>query len=332
MYEHKLMDRSAIEFLRQRTPAPIHHTVSDLLEWLDTPLHLRIPWTSGVQPRFDSPFPLGRGKRTHFRYATPLESGYELNDVVHGDAFTGAAGFEGRFAMITLHGATMDDKDSQHYLARRLISQGLDLFALELPYHMNRRPSRDVGSGDYFLSPDILRTVRAVEQAVADVCALAQGLVEKGYEKIFLLGISLGGLVAAHSMLRVHFSGVALLTPLVDPVYSVWEQLAGEAERRGAREAGFTEEMILEALDRIRPARDVPLLVSPDNLRCYLGEFDEICPVSRTKALLSAWGLQPTTVFPSGHMGLGEFYPEIREDFTEVFLREMQSSRRFISP
>ncbi len=331
MYEHKLLDRSAVEFLRQRAPAPIHHTPNDLLQWLDTPLHLRIPWASGVRPRLDPPSPFGRGQRIHFRYASPLESGYESNDVVHGDAFTGADGLKGRFAMITLHGATMDDKDSQHYLARRLISQGLDLFALELPYHMNRRPRPGVGSGDYFLSPDVLRTVRAVEQGVADVCALAEGLREKGYEKIFLLGISLGGLVAVHSMLRVRFSGVALLTPLVDPVYSVWEQLAGEGERRAAREAGFEEEMILMALEQIRPQTDATLQVPSDNLRCYLGEFDDICPATRTEALLSSWGALPTTVFPSGHMGLGEFYPEIREDLTEVFCREMQSSRGPVS-
>ncbi len=86
-------------------------------------------------------------------------------------------------------------------LARHLVRFGLTVVELTLPYHGSRnRPGAAIS--DYFLSPNVGRTIRSVRQAVIDTRGVVDWLCQRGYNNIGLIGASLGssvaGLVAEH--------------------------------------------------------------------------------------------------------------------------------------
>jgi pimeloyl-ACP methyl ester carboxylesterase len=85
--------------------------------------------------------------------------------------------------------------------ARHLVRFGLTVVELNLPYHGSRnRPGAAIS--DYFLSPNIGRTIRSVRQGVIDTKAVVDWLGQRGYRNIGLIGASLGscvaGVAAAH--------------------------------------------------------------------------------------------------------------------------------------
>jgi pimeloyl-ACP methyl ester carboxylesterase len=97
-------------------------------------------------------------------------------------------------------------------LSRRLLKLGLTVVELTLPYHgLRSRPGSTLA--DYFVSPNIGRTIRSVRQAVLDARKALNWLSDRGYRDIALVGVSLGsciaGLVAAHDS-RVRASALLL--------------------------------------------------------------------------------------------------------------------------
>ena len=85
--------------------------------------------------------------------------------------------------------------------SRRLMRLGFTTVELTLPYHGSRNQSDGIIS-DYFLSANIGRTIRSVQQAVVNSRRVVDWLYERKHERIGLIGVSLGsciaGLVAAH--------------------------------------------------------------------------------------------------------------------------------------
>jgi hypothetical protein len=89
---------------------------------------------------------------------------------------------------------------------------GLTVAELSLPYHGPRsRPGAAIA--DYFLSPNVGRTIRSVRQSVIDTRGVIDWLCQRGYRNIGLIGMSLGsciaGLVSAHDS-RIRASALLL--------------------------------------------------------------------------------------------------------------------------
>jgi hypothetical protein len=131
-------------------------------------------------------------------------------------------------------------------LARRLTRLGLSVVELTLPYHGPRARPGSVMS-DYFVSPNIGRTIRSVRQAVLDTRRTLAWLSHRGCRNIALVGVSLGsciaGLVAAHDA-RVCAS--ALLLTAGDFSEVVWTGRATQSIKN-AIAAGMTLEQLKTA-------------------------------------------------------------------------------------
>lgn len=88
-----------------------------------------------------------------------------------------------------------------NYFARR----GITVVEIALPYHFERcRPG--AAHADYFLSPNLGRTIQSVKQGVWDGRKLIGWLKSEGYGEISVLGMSLGSWVAA--LVAAHDSAV----------------------------------------------------------------------------------------------------------------------------
>lgn len=72
---------------------------------------------------------------------------------------------------------------------------GMSALRLTLPYHDQRRPA-ELQRADHLVSTNIGRTIQSMRQAVLDTRAAVRWLKDQGYERIGILGTSVGSCIA----------------------------------------------------------------------------------------------------------------------------------------
>ncbi len=72
---------------------------------------------------------------------------------------------------------------------------GVTSLRLTLPYHEERMPP-DLERADHLVSPNVGRTIESIRQAVLDTKAAVRWLKQEGYERVGLVGTSIGSCVA----------------------------------------------------------------------------------------------------------------------------------------
>ncbi len=148
-----------------------------------------------------------RGDRLTFTSA--VNTPYAENNTVHAQWFPAAGknGSRPRRAVLVL--PHWNSHASQHLaLCRGLQRFGISALRLSLPYHDWRMPP-ELSRADYAVSSNIGRTLDATRQAVIDSRSAVDWLEGEGYERIGILGTSLGScyafLASAHDpRLRVN--------------------------------------------------------------------------------------------------------------------------------
>ncbi len=78
---------------------------------------------------------------------------------------------------------------------------GVTALRLSMPYHEQRKPAH-TKRAEYMVSANIGRTIQASRQAVLDIRRAADWLVRQGYQKIGLLGTSIGSCVGFISLVH----------------------------------------------------------------------------------------------------------------------------------
>ena len=117
-------------------------------------------------------------------------------------------------------------------LSKLLARFGISALRLSLPYHDRRMPP-ELRRADYIVSSNVARTLEVCRQAVHDARRAVWWLEQQGYERIGILGTSLG-------------SCLAMLTAAHEPRISAQALNHALAVLRGRRVAG--------SLDRARAA------------------------------------------------------------------------------
>src|SRR5688500_16956635 len=72
---------------------------------------------------------------------------------------------------------------------------GISALRLTLPYHEERRPA-ELERADYLVSSNVGRTIQSVRQGVLDTRAAVSWLQSKGYERVGVVGTSVGSCTA----------------------------------------------------------------------------------------------------------------------------------------
>jgi dienelactone hydrolase len=118
-------------------------------------------------------------------------------------------------------------------LCRWLAHEGITALRLSLPYHDERRPS-ELTRADYIVSANVGRTLQICRQAVLDARRAIAWLAREGFERIGILGTSLGSclsmLTAAHEPL-VRAAALNHVSPYFADV--VWHGLSTAHVRAG---------------------------------------------------------------------------------------------------
>jgi dienelactone hydrolase len=139
-----------------------------------------------------------RGTRAQFlRFTSPVRTPYPENNLVNARWFPAA---KGKSAVVLLP-QWNSDALSHNALCRILNRLGISALRLSMPYHDIRRPA-EITRADYAVSANIGRTIDAARQGVLDLRCCLDWLQQQGYEKLGLVGTSLGScygfLAAAH--------------------------------------------------------------------------------------------------------------------------------------
>ena len=80
-------------------------------------------------------------------------------------------------------------------LAKLLNRFGISALRMTMAYHAERKPA-ELQRADYHVSSNVGRTIHACRQSAIDTRACVDWLVQQGYERIGILGTSLGSCVA----------------------------------------------------------------------------------------------------------------------------------------
>jgi dienelactone hydrolase len=129
------------------------------------------------------------------RFTSPVRTPHAENNVVHGQWFPAnqKSGSRRLAAIVLPH---WNANATQHNaLCRGLAKLGISALRISLPYHDFRMPP-ELERADYAVSANIGRTIDATRQAVIDVRCCADWLEQQGFDRIGLVGTSLGSCYA----------------------------------------------------------------------------------------------------------------------------------------
>ncbi len=193
-------------------------------------------------------------------------------------------------------------------LCRILARLGISALRLSLPYHDARMPP-ELHRADYIVSANVGRTLQVCRQAVLDARRAVAWLVRQGYERIGILGTSLGSclslLTAAHEPL-IRAAALNHVSPYFADV--VWRGLSTRHVRLGLD--GHID------LDRLRtlwlpisPQPHLERMRRCPSLLVY-ARYDLTFPVDLSRSLVEDFRRlalpHETVALPCGHYSSGK--------------------------
>jgi len=124
------------------------------------------------------------------RFTSPVRTPYPENDQVNARWFPA----KGRRAIVLLPHWN-SDAISYVSLCHMFNLMGIAVLRLTMPYHDIRMPG-EIQRADYAVSANIGRTLNAVRQGVVDIRCCLDWLEQQGYDKLGIVGTSLGSCYA----------------------------------------------------------------------------------------------------------------------------------------
>jgi hypothetical protein len=241
-------------------------------------------------------------------FTSPVRSPYPENDTVHALWFPTPKD-RGR-ALVVLP-QWNSGPDGHVGLAKMLNRFGISALRMTKAYHAERMPA-ELERADYHVSSNIGRTIHASRQSVIDTRACLDWLEQQGYERIGILGTSLGSCIAfiaaAHdARVRVGiFNHVSLYFSDV-----VWTGLSTQHVRKGFGST-VTQDDLRRYWSIISPASYLKGLKGRDmrSLLIWARHDSSFLPVYSKQVLEAFRRLHlPHEAFalPCGHYTTGEF-------------------------
>jgi hypothetical protein len=200
------------------------------------------------------------------------------------------------------------DPEGHVALCRLLAMNGMAALRLSLPYHDQRRPP-ELTRADYIVSSNIGRTLQVCRQAVLDARRAIRWLAAEGFDRIGILGTSLGSclslLTTAHEPL-LKAQALNHISPYFADV--VWRGLSTRHVRQGFD--GHVELELLRALWKpISPRWYLERVRDRRTLLVY-ARYDLTFPVDLSEDLVREFRERriphELAVLPCGHYSSGK--------------------------
>jgi hypothetical protein len=280
------------------------HAVADSTRFFETPDASHYTFRPGLD-----------GATGAVSFQSALHTRYPENNTVHALYFRAEAktrrpvagtAREGRRAVLVLPQWNAGP-DGHVGLCRLLNRFGLSALRLTLPYHDARRPA-ELNRADYIVSANVGRTVQACRQAVMDARRAIGWLAGQGYDRIGILGTSLGSclslLTAAHEP-RVRAQALNHISPYFADV--VWRGLS-TTHVRAALEGSVSLDQLRRMWLPISPQAYLDRIKDKKTLLVY-AKYDLTFPVDLSRELVGEFQRRAIphelAVLPCGHYSTG---------------------------
>ena len=196
-------------------------------------------------------------------------------------------------------------------LCQGLQRLGISTLRLSLPYHDSRMPA-ELNRADYAVSSNICRTIDATRQAVVDARACFDWLDQKGFDRLGIVGTSLGScyafLAAAHdSRIQVNVFNHCS-TYFADPV---WEGLSTQHIKESIEQSTDLETLRKLWMCISPPAYTEKFAAQKQRSKFIYTKYDTTFPVRLSRVVIETakeWNWDhEVAVLPCGHYTMGEF-------------------------
>ncbi len=188
---------------------------------------------------------------------------------------------------------------------------GIGALRLTLPYHEERRPP-ELERADHLVSSNIGRSIQSMRQAVLDTRAAVQWLKDSGYERIGILGTSIGSCISFLAFSHDPSINVGVFNHVSGYVADVvWQGISTQHVR-----AGIDPHLTLAELRSfwapISPVPFIPRLRQMESrpMRFIAARYDLTFPIDLSRQLIAEVKKRDLDLnvvwFPCGHYTLAE--------------------------
>ena len=188
---------------------------------------------------------------------------------------------------------------------------GISALRLTLPYHEARRPP-ELERADHLVSPNIGRTIQSMRQAVLDTRAAVSWLKHHGYERVGIMGTSIGSCIAFLAFSHDPEIKVGVFNHVSGYVADVvWQGISTQHVRAGI-ETDLTVDELREFWRPISPVPFIPRLrdMQQRPMRFIAARYDLTFPLNLTHQIINevrAQGIDLDLVWlPCGHYTTAE--------------------------
>ena len=240
-------------------------------------------------------------------FPSAFHTRYPENNTVHALYFRAESYRSSRRRAVLVLPQWNAGPDGHVGLCRLLNRFGLSALRLTLPYHDARRP-QELNRADYIVSANVGRTMQACRQAVMDARRAVTWLTAQGYERIGILGTSLGSclslLTAAHEP-RIRAQALNHISPYFADV--VWRGLS-TSHVRAALEGEVALDQLRQMWLPISPQAYLERIRDKKTLLVY-AKYDLTFPVDLSRELIGEFQRRnmphELAVLPCGHYSTG---------------------------
>lgn len=243
------------------------------------------------------------------RFPSALVTPWEVNNTVVARVFRpeGGSSSRPRRAVVVLPQWNADS-EGHVGLCRLFARFGLTAVRLSLPYHDQRRPA-DLTRAEFIVSSNIGRTIHANRQAVLDAKRVVDWLTREGFDRIGIMGTSLGSCLAMLTMAhepRIRTGAFNHVSPYFADV--VWRGLSTRHVKAGL-EGHIGIDDLRECWMPISPWPFITRVRDRKVLLVY-ARWDQTFPVDLSRHFLEEFKRQEivheTAVLPCGHYTTGK--------------------------
>ena len=234
------------------------------------------------------------------------------NNIAHGRFFPAKAknGNRPRNAVVVL--PQWNAQPESHVEACRIFNFiGMSALRLTLPYHLQRKP-QELERADHLVGTNVGRTIQSMRQAVLDTRAAVRWLKNEGYERVGILGTSVGSCIAFLAFAHEPDLAAGAFNHVSGYVADVvWHGLSTTHVR-----AGFGDQLTLDELrDYWRPISPFPFMsrvaqMGHRPMRFIIARYDLTFPIDLSHAAIAEarrLNLPLDVVWlPCGHYTTGE--------------------------
>lgn len=240
------------------------------------------------------------------QFESPVRTPHHENNTVHAQWFP--AQKSKRAVVVLPHWNA--PADAHNALCRGLARLGISALRISLPYHDYRMPA-ELTRADYAVSSNICRTVDATRQAVIDVRCCLDWLESEGYERLGIVGTSLGSAYAYLATTHDERISVNVFNHCsTHPADVVWSGLSTKHIRQ-TLEQHLDLERLRTAWMAVAPVNYFDKFVAKKHKSLFLyTAYDTTFPPELSRLVVDKMREfavdHKTVVLPCGHYTLGE--------------------------